>query len=278
MVAVVRGATFEIKEKDKKEDVRPLDSRDSVCESSHLIICIPEGWFVEYDVIDKKGAKKKSGVLNAYVTLGPEGIMEPAESNEELPRLETAEVAVDERGVKEYTRPVSEDAKFGFGKEGDEIWFNAYEGAPGEEPKDTEFHKLGIVKKGWKLYTPDSFNLTPLFIFEIGKKKDPAGGKTNDFAPGAGVTYLLFKKDPKHKNWSNVGIGGNASFSKTRLVGEGEKSLETTGVATLGVVGAYKLPVETPIILQLVIGTNVTGTDHYLLIGGGIATPTGLQK
>jgi hypothetical protein len=279
LAAVASGQSeiFSVKEMDSKRDIRPLASRDAVSESSHLVICIPEGWIVDYDVVDRKGVKKKSGVLNAYVTFGPEGRVEAAEGAAAPAPSACAAGGVAEYDGTELTRPVSEDAKFGFGAEGDEIWFNAYEDGGTAEPENTEFYKIEIVKAGWKLYTPDSFNLTPLFIYEIGKKKDPAGETTNGFAPGAGLTYLLFRKDPKHKVLSNLGLGGNASLSKTQLLGDGDVAPGATGVATLGGVVAYKLPVETPVILQLVVGTNVTGDDRYLLIGGGVATPTALK-
>jgi len=179
--------------------------------------------------------------------------------------------------VEEMICPVT-GKTLGFGKKGESIRFLFYEKVKDGDAEYRGKCEVKIIRQGLNLVTPDSLNPTPLFIVEIGKKKNAKGEKTTSFAPGAGVSYLFFYKHTDHQKLSNLGFGLNFSYSKTQMVDEAVGSVKTTGVGTFGGVGAYK-PVENlPLFFQIVGGLNFTGDDRYGFAAFGIASPIDLKR
>ena len=163
----------------------------------------------------------------------------------------------------------------GLGKDGQEVEITGFvKDEEGEYVYDGS-RKFKIYKPGVRISRADSFNATPLVVYETGKKVEPAGGKTSGLNAGFGGTVLFFIVTSRAKLLARVGLGPNVFYSNTEVLEEGAAEAETRNVANAGITVAIEMPTDQKIYLLFVGGwggVNVTG-GGYNYFGAGITTP-----
>ncbi len=231
-------AEFKVKEESLDGEFRDVRRYDWVAVKSQLHINIPGNWVVKYSVIDKDGAVRKTGEYTASVE-----------------------------------HPVSSKADpQGFGAAGDTLYINAYEKNPdpGQPPLKSESLEAKIVKEGFVAHPSDAFAFTPVVMYEFGKKENPAGGETTDVAPGIGALYLFTVRDVERKWLTQFPFGINVSYADSRVLKEGEKALESSGVISGGLAVGWKPSREYGFLILVTGGlANFLGDDRYYYVGGG---------
>jgi len=245
-------------------------------EAAKLAAVAPEGPLPPSEAWTPSTSGKFPGEYSSQFMVSVEDLKEAVNRKyPEVRKLKAAKYVV--QPVEEIICPGT-GKTLGFGKKGESIRFLFFEKVKAGDPEYRGKCEVKIVRQGLNLVTPDSLNPTPLFIVEIGKKKNAEGEKTTSFAPGAGVSYLFFYKHTDHQKLSNLGFGLNFSYSKTQILAEGAKAPATTGVGTVGGVLAYKPVDNLPLFFQGVGGVNFTGDDRYGFAAFGIASPIDLKR
>lgn len=239
-----QATEFKVEERSLDDEIRLVKRYDWVAVKSRLIITIPENWVVNYAVITKEGAVKQTGEYT-----GPNTI----------------------------DHPVSENGTHVFGAaEGNFIHVDAYKKNPDPEgkPLQSTFYKLRIVKEGVVFLSADNLAFTPVIMYEFNKKANPADDKTKDVAPGIGALYLFTIRNVERKWLAQFPIlGVNVSFADSRVLKEGEKALESSGVISGGLAVGWKpFPGSGFMILGIVGAGNLLGDNFYPYVGAGFGS------
>jgi hypothetical protein len=237
------------------DDTRAVKNGDWIHEDRELLVEYPKDRLV-WITVTENDRLIKEGDVKSFITW--EG---PIKAVREEP----------------YRVPVRvrKETGVGLGKDGQQVEITAFKmNEKGEYVYDGS-RKFNIYKPGVRISRADSFNATPLIVYETGKKVEPAGEKTSGLNAGFGGTVLFFIVTSRAKLLARVGLGPNVFYSNTEVLEEGAAEAETRNVANAGITVAIEIPTDQKIYFLLVGGwggLNVTG-GRYNYFGVGITTP-----